>query len=138
MKKKFCLAAVVTILLTGPNTFGSQPLTVPVPETKKITIRGKLKRTVEHGGWLIVSGKKKLLIVNARKYSGRSWFVVGARVEATGSIRNHPTFFMEGTPFKVDTLTPRRSKKCRDASSANTRSLRIGTGSLTLPVCKES
>ena len=111
MNKTFLIAAILSLILTVSNVFGSHTSTIAGPETKKITISGKLNRTVEKGGWLIVSGKKKFLIVNAGKYLSKSWFVVGAKVEATGSLRNHPTFFMEGQPFKVDKLMPRRTQK---------------------------
>ncbi|NNE66663.1 MAG: hypothetical protein HKN33_08850 [Pyrinomonadaceae bacterium] len=109
MKKTFLLFLVLAFFV--PNAFGSN--INAGHEEKKITINGTLKQMVEKGGWLIVSGKKKFLIVNAGKYRSKSWFVVGAKVRASGSLRNHPTFFMEGTPFKVDELAPRKPQKPR-------------------------
>ena len=111
MRKTFLIVAVLSLVLSVSNLFGSTTSAIAGPETKKITISGKLKRTVEKGGWLIVSGKKKFLIVNAGQFTRKTWFIVGAKIEATGSLRNHPTFFMEGQPLKVDILTPRGTKK---------------------------
>ncbi|MDH3493076.1 MAG: hypothetical protein OEM82_05960 [Acidobacteriota bacterium] len=107
MKKTILLAAFVNFVLIVPNAFGTPSIANAGPEARKITISGSLKRTVEPGGWLIVSGKKKFLILNAGRFARKSWFVAGAKVEASGSLRNQPTFFMEGQPFQVDKLTPR-------------------------------
>ncbi len=104
------LAAVLSFLTSAPYAFGTHSIAIARPETKKLTINGTLKRTIEKGGWLIVSDKKKFLILNAGEFADNSWFIVGAKVRANGSLRNHPTFFMEGRPFKLDKLTPRRTQ----------------------------
>jgi hypothetical protein len=39
----------------------------------EITVTGKLQKTVESGGWLIV-GKAKYLLINANKFQREAWF----------------------------------------------------------------
>jgi hypothetical protein len=75
--------------------------------SKEIKVRGKLKRTVEAGGWLLVTEKKKYLILNAKKFESEKWFVEGTEVEATGKEkRGVVTIYMEGAPFEVSSLRP--------------------------------
>src|SRR2546425_70127 len=67
---------------------------------KDITIRGRLQKTVEAGGWVILAEKQKYLILNAQKYANEKWFAEGSEVEATGEIKSGVmTIYMEGTPF---------------------------------------
>jgi len=74
---------------------------------KEITIRGRLQRTVEVGGWLIFSGDQKYLVLNARRFQNEKWFVESAEVEAIGEAKSDVmTTFMEGTPFEVRTMRP--------------------------------
>lgn len=74
---------------------------------KEITIRGKLKKTVEHGGWVIVVEKQKYLILNSQKFAGEKWFAEGNEVEATGEVKTGVmTIYMEGTPFQVRSMRP--------------------------------
>jgi uncharacterized protein YggE len=71
----------------------------------EITIEGRLARTVEAGGWLIVSDAGKYLILNPRNYQSQTWFREGATVEATGEARQGVvTVFQEGVPFQVRTM----------------------------------
>lgn len=78
-----------------------------VATAQEITVRGRLGRTVESGGWLVVTAKQKYLIVNADKWRGESWFREGAEVEATGSVRTDVvTTQMEGTTFEARTVRP--------------------------------
>ena len=72
--------------------------------TKEITVRGKLQKTVEAGGWLIVTEKQKYLILNSQKFKNEKWFKEGTEVEATGVTKNVMTIYMEGTPFEVRTM----------------------------------
>ena len=72
--------------------------------TKQITVRGKLQKTVEAGGWLIVTEKQKYLILNSQKFKNEKWFKEGTEVEATGATKNVMTIYMEGTPFEVRTM----------------------------------
>lgn len=74
--------------------------------TEEITIRGRLRPTVEAGGWTITSGGKKYLIINANRFKGESWFRKDAEVEAVGETKNVITIHMEGTPFEARTMRP--------------------------------
>jgi uncharacterized protein YggE len=78
-----------------------------VASAAEITVRGRLGRTVEAGGWLIITAKQKYLVINAGKWKDESWFREGAEVEATGEVRaDVVTTQMEGTPFEARTLHP--------------------------------
>jgi hypothetical protein len=84
---------------------------------KEITIRGKLQKTVEAGGWLIVSGDQKYLILNSRKFANEKWFVEGSEVEATGEVKKDVvTIYMEGTPFEVKSLHAIPAKESQTAA----------------------
>lgn len=72
---------------------------------QEITVRGRLGRTVEAGGWLVVAAKQKYLVVNAAKWKDETWFREGTEVEATGRVRKDVvTTQMEGTPFEASAL----------------------------------
>jgi uncharacterized protein YggE len=74
---------------------------------KEITVRGRLQPTVEAGGWVIVSGNEKYLILNARRFQSESWFAEAAEVEALGETKpDVMTTFQEGTPFEVRIMRP--------------------------------
>ncbi|HEV2884261.1 MAG TPA: SIMPL domain-containing protein [Pyrinomonadaceae bacterium] len=74
---------------------------------KEITVRGKLQRTVEAGGWVIVSGTEKYLVLNSRQFQNQKWFGESSEVEAVGETKpDVMTMFMEGTPFEVRTMRP--------------------------------
>ena len=73
---------------------------------KEITVRGKLQKTVEAGGWVIVAGKQKYLILNPQKFQSEKWFKESAEVEATGETKDVMTTYMEGTPFEVRSMRP--------------------------------
>jgi len=73
---------------------------------QEITIRGHLERTVEAGGWLIISDTDetttKYLLLNAKQFEKKSWFRTGAYLEATGEIRRDAvTIYQEGIPFEA-------------------------------------
>ena len=87
--------------------------------TKQITVRGKLQKTVEAGGWLIVTGKQKYLILNSQKFKNEKWFKEGAEVEATGITKNVMTIYMEGTPFEVRSMRALRAKRVKPVSNDN-------------------
>jgi len=73
----------------------------------ELTIRGRLQKTVEPGGWLIVVGAEKYLILNAQRYQKESWFKEAAEVEASGDTKSDVmTTYMEGTPFEVRSMRP--------------------------------
>ncbi len=70
----------------------------------EVTVRGRLGRTVEAGGWLILA-KQKYLLLNADRWGNESWFREGAEVEAAGETKSDAvTIHMEGTPFEARTL----------------------------------
>src|SRR5215216_5839138 len=75
-------------------------------QAKEITVRGKLQKTVESGGWLIVNGDTKYLILNPRNFQGNAWFKESTNVEAVGEVKEVMTSFMEGTPFEVKSMQP--------------------------------
>lgn len=78
-----------------------------VLHAKEITVRGKLQKTVEAGGWLIVAGDKdKYLILNSREFTKHQWFKESANVEAVGETKDVMTTFMEGTPFEAKSMKP--------------------------------
>jgi uncharacterized protein len=91
---------------------------------KEITVRGRLQRTVEAGGWVIASGNQKYLILNAQRFQSESWFSEAAEVEATGDTKTDVmTIYQEGTPFEVRTLRP----FVTGSSGANQNELRMLT-----------
>jgi hypothetical protein len=73
----------------------------------EMTVSGRLQRTVEAGGWVIVSGDQKYLILNAQRFQNEKWFAEGTEVEAVGDTKpGAVTIYMEGTPFEVRTMRP--------------------------------
>ncbi|MDT4968950.1 MAG: hypothetical protein QOJ64_3687 [Acidobacteriota bacterium] len=86
--------------------FAALALTVAGQE---ITIRGRLARTVESGGWLIITEKGeqtgKYLLLNPQLFQKESWFRVGVEVEAAGEVKNDVmTIYQEGTAFEARTM----------------------------------
>ena len=73
---------------------------------KEMTVRGRLQRTVEAGGWVIAAGNQKYLILNAQRFQNEKWFAEANEVEAVGETKDVMTTFMEGTPFEVRTMRP--------------------------------
>ena len=97
MTKRIFSGALAVVLAL---TLATQALAV----SKEITVRGRLRPTVEAGGWVIVSGEQKYLLLNANKFKNESWFREGAEVEAVGETKNVATIYMEGTPVEARTL----------------------------------
>lgn len=76
-------------------------------ELNQMTLRGRLQKTVEAGGWLVVDGGKKYLIINPQTFRDESWFKEGTEVEAVGETKSDVmTISMEGSPFEVRSLRP--------------------------------
>jgi len=74
---------------------------------KEINVRGRLQKTAEAGGWVIVSEGQKYLILNAQRFQNEKWFVEGTEVEAVGETKSDVmTSYMEGSPFEVRTMRP--------------------------------
>jgi uncharacterized protein len=81
-------------------------------ETKELTVVGKLKPTVEPGGWLVVADYGKYLLLNANEFRRQSWFREGASVEATGRVRDDVmSIHMEGVPFQARTMRARAGSR---------------------------
>ncbi len=92
---------------------------------KDITVRGKLQKTVESGGWVIVTDKQKYLILNPQKFQDEKWFKEGSAVEATGETKEVMTTFMEGTPFEVHSLRPLTQNESAATSADGPRLTRV-------------
>lgn len=112
-RKALSILAVVALLAT----LSSNVL------AKEITVRGKLQKTVEHGGWLIAATKQKYLILNAQRFQSESWFKESTEVEATGEVKTDVmTMYMEGTPFEVRTMQPVEQGGSNSQTATATRS----------------
>jgi len=96
-----------------------------VLQAKEITVRGKLQKTVESGGWLIVNSDTKYLILNPRGFQNNNWFKEGANVEAVGEVKDVMTTFMEGTPFEVKSMQPADQATATPARDDNRRLTRV-------------
>src|SRR5262245_17645995 len=96
MKRTHIIAGVVALFLASAT----------ILHAKEITVRGKLQKTVEAGGWLIVSGDTKYLILNSKNFQNQPWFKESTSVEAVGETKDVMTTFMEGTPFEAKSITP--------------------------------
>lgn len=98
MKKRLLIftSLMTLIIALGAQAFGAE-----------ITVRGRLRRTVEAGGWLIQSDAQKYLILNFQRFQNEKWFGEGALVEATGEERRGTiTIYQEGIPFEVRAMRP--------------------------------
>lgn len=98
MKRQLLIITAVIVLLAG---LGVQAFAA------EITVRGRLARTVEAGGWLIQTGKQKYLLLNFQRFQNEGWFKEGAEVEATGEERRDTvSFYQEGIPFEARVMRP--------------------------------
>ncbi|MDQ3687776.1 MAG: SIMPL domain-containing protein [Acidobacteriota bacterium] len=89
-----------------------------------LTVRGKLARTVEAGGWLITTDKEKYLILNARRFQSEAWFREGAEVEADGETKPGTiTIYQEGIPFEARSMRPQGGGANKSADGADTKGL---------------
>jgi uncharacterized protein YggE len=95
MKRLLLMTIAITIALATAGAI----------QASEITVTGKLQKTVEPGGWLIV-GKGKYLLINANKFQRESWFKESTDVEATGETKDVMTTYMEGTPFEARSMRP--------------------------------
>ena len=94
-------------------------------QAKEITVRGKLQKTVEAGGWLIVSGDTKYLILNPVNFQKNPWFKESTNVEAVGEVKEVMTTFMEGTPFEVKSMQPIDQAVATPGGDTNRRLTRV-------------
>jgi uncharacterized protein YggE len=95
MKRLTLITATLTLVLSAAT----------VLHAKEITVRGKLQKSVESGGWLI-AGETKYLILNPKDFQSNSWFKEGTNVEAVGETKEVMTIYMEGTPFEAKSMRP--------------------------------
>ena len=90
--------------------------------SKEVTVRGRLGRTVEAGGWLINTDAQKYLILNPQQFQRETWFREGTEVEATGETRpDAVTIYQEGVPFEVRSMKPQGASGEGDAARATDR-----------------
>ena len=115
MKRLLLITGIIALVLGTAN----------VLQAKEITIRGKLQKTVEAGGWLIVSGETKYLILNARNFQSNDWFKESASVEAVGETKDVMTTFMEGTPFEAKSMKPIDQQAATPGRDDNRRATRV-------------
>src|SRR5689334_13744627 len=115
MKRTLTLTGVVAIILAAATVLNA----------KEITIRGKLQKTVEAGGWLIVGGDAKYLILNAKNFQSNAWFKESTNVEAVGETKDVMTTFMEGTPFEAKSMQPVEQNAATPVRDENRRVTRV-------------
>ena len=96
MKRLLLITGVIAVVLSAAT----------ILHAKEITVRGKLQKTVEAGGWLIVNSDAKYLILNSKDYEKQSWFKESTSVEAVGETKDVMTTFMEGKPFEAKSMKP--------------------------------
>ena len=96
-----------------------------VLHAKEITVRGKLQKTVEAGGWLVVESDNKYLILNSKDFTKHPWFKEQTNVEAVGETKDVMTSFMEGTPFEAKSIKPIEQAVATPGASDNRRITRV-------------
>jgi uncharacterized protein len=116
MKKRFTgvFSAVALILVFTASAVA-----------KEITVRGRLQKTVEAGGWLIVGENQKYLILNAKRFANEKWFSESAEVEAVGETKDVMTTYMEGTPFEARTMRPLSQRPAEATAGDSRRTTRV-------------
>ena len=115
MKRLLLLTGVMALVLGAVN----------IIQAREITVRGKLQKTVEEGGWLIVATDAKYLILNARNFQSHAWFKESTNVEAVGETKDVMTTFMEGTPFEAKSMQPVDQAVATAGSNDNRRFTRV-------------
>ena len=102
VRKLFTL--FVALVLVALFTTQQGLATTSAPE---ITLHGRLQKTLEPGGWLIVADGQKYLLLNAQRFQKESWFKEAFEVEVIGETKSDViTTYMEGTPFEVRSIRP--------------------------------
>lgn len=115
MKRTLTLTGVVALVLAAAT----------ILHAKEITVRGKLQKTVEAGGWLIVAGETKYLILNAKNFQSNAWFKESTNVEAVGETKDVMTVYMEGTPFEAKSMQPVEQNVATPGRDDNRRVTRV-------------
>ena len=115
MKRTLLITGVVALVLASAT----------ILHAKEITVRGKLQKTVEAGGWLIVASDAKYLILNAKNFQSNAWFKESTNVEAVGETKDVMTTFMEGTPFEAKSMQPIEQNVATPGRDDNRRVTRV-------------
>ena len=115
MKRTSLIAGVVALVLASATILNA----------KDITVRGKLQKTVEAGGWLIVNSDAKYLILNAKDFQSNAWFKESTSVQAVGETKDVMTTFMEGTPFEAKSMQPLEQNVATPGRDDNRRVTRV-------------
>lgn len=115
MKRLFLIPAMMALVLAAATA----------SHAKEITVRGKLQKTAEAGGWLIVNRDTKYLLLNAKDFQSHEWFKESTHVEAIGETKEVMTTFMEGTPFEAKTLKPFEQQAVTTGGNENRRVTRV-------------
>ena len=115
MRRTLLITGVVALVLASATVLNA----------KEITVRGKLQKTVEAGGWLIVATDAKYLILNAKNFQSNSWFKESTNVEAVGETKDVMTSFMEGTPFEAKSMQPVEQNVATPGRDDNRRVTRV-------------
>jgi len=117
-KRLHIIAAVAFILALSGSTLA-----------KEITITGKLKRTVEPGGWVVATAKGEYLILNYAKFQNESWFRENSLVEAVGEPKpDVVTTQMQGVPFEARTMRPLNQNDQGDSTPESRQLTRVTVG----------
>jgi uncharacterized protein len=109
MTRRILLALSMFVLcaFAANDAFFAKATAASYEGVKVITVRGRLKKTVEPGGWVLIAGQQKYLLLNSQKFASESWFAEGNELEATGEVKTGVmTTYMEGTPFEAHSLRP--------------------------------
>jgi uncharacterized protein YggE len=115
MKRTLLITGVVALILTATT----------ILHAKEITVRGKLQKTAEAGGWLIAASDAKYLILNAKNFQSNAWFKESTNVEAVGETKDVMTTFMEGTPFEAKSMKPTEQNAATPGRDDNRRVTRV-------------
>ena len=115
MKRLPFLTGIIAVVLA----------TATIINAAETTVRGKLQKTVEAGGWLIVERDAKYLILNSKDFTKHPWFKEGTNVEAVGEFKDVMTTFMEGKPFEVKSMKPIDDQAVATPGSDNRRVTRV-------------
>ena len=118
MKRLLFLTGVIAVVLA----------TATIINAAETTVRGKLQKTVEAGGWLIVERDAKYLILNSKDFTKHQWFKEGTNVEAVGEFKDVMTTFMEGKPFEVKSMKPIDDQAVVTSGGDNRRVTRVMVG----------
>lgn len=115
MKRTLTTTGVVALILAAATILNA----------KDITVRGKLQKTVEAGGWLIAGSDAKYLLLNAKNFQSNAWFKESTNVEAVGETKDVMTTFMEGTPFEAKSMQPVEQNVATPGRDDNRRITRV-------------